>query len=664
MTETQKKKIIRGVITVKKRFCFVLSLLILVSSFSAFALTYDELLRKAADYAGSGQYDKAFACYDLAARSEPDNPAAYIQAGLLHLDRGDPAAAGESIEKAIAADPTSPDAWLAKCRLDIATEDTAALEADLLYAEICGADVSVYAEEIEQLYGKTDGTENAASSFSQADDEPLNDDRKTLVPDEPISRGETENAASPGPDTARVHSKKLDAAFDSGDPRLEETASASVKPQASDFEFTDEAKAFLKDSAGIDDIDAALAEVLKDTEFVLLSKSPAGNSGLVSAGETAVAFYNGKYHYVYPSAKGAADEYSNLQQYYTTFSSRFTMLLGEEGIVYSPDGKYAFIGNKRITLMQMKLFIDPILLDLSTGELILTAAYPNKVFKEENAGAVSSALFSSDNQYFYYVLFGIFDGGRIRLNRYHLDTGETETCFVTEKNLYYPNIAELKDGSILMLSEGFRLDDSVGLVIASPHKGTWVFKEEELKLPQRLFYPTQLTYSPNAERACLLGNNTANGGAATAFQLINPENNFEGIDQFWCIRKDTNELLSLSPKEYQEALAADEQNKEEGNLTGLSLLYPYQTILKAIFSPDGRYLLVHTLSNSTVGDSRNLFLIRLEDMTLRKVSGLAAEKIPLSLSAGKYPMNFEWNTDELIIGTDEGIRTFTFTDGQ
>ena len=45
MTETQKKKIIRGVITVKKRFCFVLSLLLLVSSFSAFALTYDELLR-------------------------------------------------------------------------------------------------------------------------------------------------------------------------------------------------------------------------------------------------------------------------------------------------------------------------------------------------------------------------------------------------------------------------------------------------------------------------------------------------------------------------------------------------------------------------------------------------------------------------------------------
>ena len=83
-----------------------------------------------------------------------------------------------------------------------------------------------------------------------------------------------------------------------------------------------------------------------------------------------------------------------------------------------------------------------------------------------------------------------------------------------------------------------------------------------------------------------------------------------------------------------------------------------------MFSPDGRYLLVHTLSNSTAGDSRNLFLIRLEDMTLRKVSGLAAEKIPLSLSAGKYPMNFEWNTDELIIGTDEGIRTFTFTDGQ
>jgi hypothetical protein len=215
-----------------------------------------------------------------------------------------------------------------------------------------------------------------------------------------------------------------------------------------------------------------------------------------------------------------------------------------------------------------------------------------------------------------------------------------------------------------MLSEGFRLDDSVGLVIASSHKGTWVFKEEELKLPQRLFYPTQLTYSPNAERACLLGKIMDSSGAATAFQLINPENNFEGIDQFWCIRKDTNELLSLSPEAYQETIAADPRREDEGELSHLSHFYPYQTIYSATFSPDGRYLLVHTLSNSTVGDSRNLFLIRLEDMTLRKVSGLAAEKIPLSLSAGKYPMNFEWNTDELIIGTDEGIRTFAFTDGQ
>ena len=456
--------------------------------------------------------------------------------------------------------------------------------------------------------------------------------------------------------------EKLDAAFESGAPGLTETASARVKAQASDFEFSEEAKAFLKEQGGIDDIDAALAEALRETEFVLLSKSPAGNSGLVAAGKTAVALYNGKYHYVYPSAKGAADEYANLAQYYAAFSERVTRLLGEEGVVYSPDGRYAFICNKQITLMQVNLFIDPVLLDLSTGEMTLTATYPNQIMKSDNAGAVTSAVFSSDGRYFYYVLYGKFGGNRIRLYRYHLDSGETEMCFESEENLYYPHIAELEDGSILLLNDTFRSNEAERLAVASYSNGAWTLKEEQLKLEYPLFYVSRLMYSPNAGLVCLPGSSTVSDGAALAFQLIRPGTVFEGMDTFWCIRKDTDEIAALTPDEYRESIVADRRNPKEGTAM-LSLLYPYQAILNAVLSPDGHYLLLHTVSNTTEGRSRNLFLVRLEDMAVRKVSGLDAERIQTGQPGRNYPMNIEWNTEELIIGTDEGIRTFVFTAG-
>ena len=647
----------------KKWFCFVLSLLMLLSVVPAFAQTYDELLQKAADYVSSEEYNKALACYDLAIKSEPDNATAYIKAGLLHLDRGNLTAAGESIEKALAADVTSPEAWLAKCRIDLAAEDTAALDADALYAEVCGADLTEYAADFGTLYAKAGNPETAVSYFAQAAVEALNDEQMAYYREALISCGEQGKAAALGRDAAQTRNEKLDAAFDSGSLRLVETNSAAVNPQASDFEFTDDVKALLKESMGIGDIDAALAMILKNTEFGLLSKSPAGNSGLVSAGGTAVSFYNGKYHYVYPSSKGAADEYSNLAWYYGLFSNQIKSLLGEEGIVYSPDGRYAFICNKRITLMQANLRIDPILLDLSTGELILTATYPNKLMSNDNPGAVTSAMFSSDNKYFYYVMFGRFGEARTCLNRYNLSSGETETCFTSPKNLYYPHLAELKDGSILLLNDAYRNDEPESLVLASFRDGTWELKEEKTKLTYKMFYATQLKYSPNAGLACLMGR-AAGGDAAVAFQLIRPEKNFDGIDRFWCIRKDTNEMVSISPEEYQESIAADLQGREEGKSMQLSPLYPYQTILNAVFSPDGHYLLVNAINNSKEGRSRNLFLIRLDDMALRKVSGLNAEKIRVLTLGLDYPMNIEWNTDELIIGTDDGIKTFTFTEGQ
>ncbi len=105
------------------------------------------------------------------------------------------------------------------------------------------------------------------------------------------------------------------------------------------------------------------------------------------------------------------------------------------------------------------------------------------------------------------------------------------------------------------------------------------------------------------------------------------------------------------------------KDKGDATVPSPSILYPYQTIINAVFSPGGNYLLLHTLSTSKEGRSRNLFLVRLEDMQIRKVSGLDAEEIMVGALGLNYAINIEWNTDELIIGTKDGIKTFEFAAG-
>ena len=619
----------------KKLVCLIMALLVLAAAAPASALSYDELLQKAEEYTVSGEADKAFACYDLAIRSDPGNTAAYIMAGLLHLDRGEMKEAEECIGQAMAADATSPDAWAAKCRLDAAAGDTEAFEADAVYAEVCGADLSGFAAEIGEMYIKAGYPDKAAEYLPET---------AAGAPDE-------------GREAGRQRNEKLDAAFGSGTPVLTETGTLSVRPEASDFEILEEAGTALRAALGIQDLGAVLEGVLAGTEFVLISRSPAGNSGIVSAGETAVLMYNGKYHVPWPSPKSVSDDYGNLQRFGTYFENRFPSLLGEEGIVYSPDGRYAAILNMNITLIKANMFLDPIVLDLSTGEMILTATYPDK-FREDGMGAVSSAVFSSDGRFFYYIVFGIAGDARTRLYRYDLGTGETELCLQSDQNLYFPHLAELEDGSFLMINDRYKKDEAQGLVKATCRDGVWSLEETMLDLPYQYSYSTILNYAPASGLACLP---VKTAGNPVAFQLVNPNAGFDGLNRYLCIRKDSGEIVSLTAEEFRDAVYAD---LSAGDSKGFSIDFPYQAIYNTVFSPDGNYLLLNTVSSSSEGISRNLYLVRIEDLSARKVSGLDAEDIMLGSKAAKFPMVIEWNTDELIICTSGGIRAFEFTAGE
>ena len=411
----------------------------------------------------------------------------------------------------------------------------------------------------------------------------------------------------------------MDAVFDYGNPTLMEI------PEDFDFTILEGDVSLLTES---------------NEKPCLWSMAPCGYSGIFTVGKSMAAVYDQKVSAVHPSAeRGVKDEYGNLEQYFTTLTTKLGNLVGEEGVVYSPDGRYAFIGNKDLALMYMKLFVDPILLDVSTGELILTATYPDKI-GTDGIGAVTSGLFSADGRSFFYIVYGGFKEGRVRLCRYDLETGETETCFESDRYLDYPRLSELSDGSLLMLNDTIRKDEPQGLVIASQGSDGWSLREEKLPLDSTCCYAHGLIYSSGSGLACLTERKEMK--ETLAFQIISPEKDFEGLDRLLCVTKDTNEIVSLSPEEYMKATEGE---------------HPYQEILKAVFSPDGHYLLLHTQ-----GDSRNLLLVRLEDMKALKVSGLDPEEINSGARAKSYPVCIEWNTEALIIGTKDGIRAFTFVE--
>ena len=95
------------------------------------------------------------------------------------------------------------------------------------------------------------------------------------------------------------------------------------------------------------------AMLLQGVQIVPISLSPSGTSGLFDADGSALAFYEGQYRFLIPSeTRGVPDSNGNLQR---LLSRPMRNWLGEEGVVYSPDGRYAAINNCQSVLKTMKL---------------------------------------------------------------------------------------------------------------------------------------------------------------------------------------------------------------------------------------------------------------------------------------------------------------------
>lgn len=620
----------------KKALSLLLAIILFMVWMPATAEGYADMLAKGDAFLASGDYAEAIASYQLAQRLQPDNVYAFLGEANVHIMLADYTTAASVVDAALELDPVSPDAWHLKCRIDALSNDLAAFEQDAIYAKVCDADLTDVYPLIASLYAAAGIHDKAALYFGQVALNSLDEAQQEQYRKSLVLSGKQEEAERLGLRSSSMRNNALDAAFERNHLMLVKTDFPEVN--ADDFEFPDE----LWEAVKLEILDDPTDSLRACESFSWFSLSPAGNSGILVADGNVVCYYGGKYHFLFPSlTRGVEDVQGNLDR---VFRHVFSRLLGEEGVLYSPDGRYAAVVNYKQVLVQSRYYFDPIIIDLSTGEMILTATYGNR--PKNGAAAVTTATFSSDGRYFYYMLYGNISEYHTALYRYDFQERKTEFCYSGNDSNYCPYLSETGNGAFVILRDANSLNETKGVTTISCMNGTWVGTESTFDLPAKYWNCNRLMSSANSGYAFMPGG--IGNYSYCAFQRVRPDEDFAGLNQYHVISKGSNQIQFYH---------ADELISLIDGCQDVSSL-PFQGILFAVLSPDGQYVLLNTSDSSEM--TRHLFLVRLEDLTMQEVHGIDPSEILIGDLASSYPPMVEWHTDTLIIGTQDGVRAYRF----
>lgn len=644
----------------KRLIATLVLITLLTTCCTAFADAFSEMLTKADSYQSAGDNEKAIASYQLAQKINPESEDGYLGEARVRVILGEYDSAVSLVDKVLDINPVSVDAWRLKCRIDVLKNDIPSFEADNLFASVCDVDLSDEYLPIAIMYTNAGMYEKAVSYFSLLDMMQLDEPQKELYRKSLVASGNRDEAENLGLVSASVRNRTLDALFDANTLTLVKTAPPVI--DADKFDFTTDMWAAMGVEEPTDPL-SELAKYLPEAEITWLSFSPSGNSGiLVADGHTPIALYDGRYHVLYPShLRGVEDTNKNLAKYY---SVRLQSLIGDEGVVYSNDGRYAGIYSVRHTLMYANFFIDPVIIDLATGEMILTATYKNRI-REENAGAVTTATFSTDGKYLYYILYGNTSrsGYKTSMYRYNLETAETEFCYSGSDFTYYPSLSETADGNFIIIRDTFKTNELLGVYSISFQNGLWAGNEHIFDLPTKYWRCNRLFSSSNSGYALIPG--SIGVGSVNAFKCFRPDEEFLGIEHYYAISKDGNKIVSMGAGDVSSIFdeIANNPMRNGDTMVPFDVRVPFQTILTLRISPDGYYALLNTIDKGTADDPKttyHLYLVRLEDMAIKEVWGVDPEDILVGSLGANYQPVIEWNTDVLLINTSEGVQAYRF----
>ncbi|MBO4925952.1 MAG: hypothetical protein J5472_05695 [Clostridia bacterium] len=370
--------------------------------------------------------------------------------------------------------------------------------------------------------------------------------------------------------------------------------------------------------------------------------------------------------------RGAGDPYENLEKNL----SRMGFMFGQEGVCWSPDGRYALLTGKRVALKSNQT-IGLMVLDTENGEVFHALALSKNIVTAEG-GRLYEAKFDRTGRYVYFTgVVNSLSQGEFGLYRCDMDTYETQRICGIPALATVPGLYETPDGGCLVLGatgpenrdreavyacgDGGAAQPSVRAFKA----GTW--STRSMLYSARTGYglmiggPTATTADVAAmEGAAVSPNSMRISAVLEAMNIgrITPDG--PDTEHYWRFADDGGEMKNVRLEPVDEGIVSilsrmanrgeyTEEEWEALQAYGEELLNaPQPRSTCGCLSPDGRYALIN------VGSSRELcrfFLMDVETLEIRPVDapeGLATLAFNTPLTA-KFPPGMVWNGDGTLL---------------
>lgn len=683
----------------------------------------ETMLTRAQDYIQTGEMEKAMACLRLAARIDPDDPRAYLEYGRIMAAQEKYPQALEAIDQALKCAPALGDAWALRFVVNGALGNGEEAESDALFAEVCGIDMNAFQDAWAGLglhWYQEAQYARAISCFDMAGLDALDEAQKKAYKVSLLRMGNPEQAEALGLVQMENRDALLDAAFESGMLKLQEIPWIPSDLSGLNFvcpsffwkynrpeDFPEAARVSPDGKQYYYPLTDSMTEAFFREQFTPISISPDGQTILLTRmGDGLFAMIGKEIRYLYINPmRGAENTYGKLAKYQDRIEKGY--FPGEEGVIWSPDSRYAVMPHYQRSLIYADMTVDPIIIDTWTGEIFLAASYPIKLVK--GGGSMLQARFDQTGRYLYYGLMGGGYEYRNSIMRYDLETGENQLCYTGGEFFGFPALWELPDGCLMNLSDVRNLADANGLNVYEQIGETWENNSRSFTLRIEYWYPRELAYSIRSGYALVAGNNRPKDENQTNFTLlsrIRTEMDFEGMDTYWYIENldspaasavtfpipmghaDLNALIweKLLENHSQEELEALDESERaalaEQELTELGNAWTAQTedvqelmaaaqqklyaqVLRMALSPDGYYALLYCIQ----GQDAALLLMNLETMALCRVEAPREKPGIYAFGSGtntEFNPCIAWQADGrlLIRMEDAGVRVYSIQQGK
>ncbi len=432
------------------------------------------------------------------------------------------------------------------------------------------------------------------------------------------------------PALADDYDSAIDAMFDSGKVVFRQVPFRMPDPEACEIVLP---PAEYWDFVGYDEMsEGQLRGALETAQYMIASYAPDGESGLgmlgvgnailpvaVSANRVAVICpTEGRGVYGEEGALGKVFGHlylkPNPKQYFG---------MGDEGVIWSPSGRYFCIINNTALLQQMQtVYGSPILVDTQTGEMFSIDSFSHKLTSPDG-GWWLAGCFSGDEQYFYALVCSNRYSKRYTLVRYDIETCETTPCGEGFDSNGLPTISLLQNGNILVLVDAYKAEQTQALSVISP-EGTTETTPLSFNTETWKFMPRRLNYSAKSGwgllRGWLYGKpalqlNTDKPVFGYALQRMRLDSN-GGTDTVWMISAEAQIAVEYGVDQIQEVIATARDVYE--------FIQQHMLIADVKLSPDGRYAAVLVVKRDNLQNLINskVLIIRLEDMKTLPAEGI------------------------------------------